>query len=314
MAYINGKETYFSLLGGQGATGDGVTIWQTNRDYSSVVLGGVATGATPELNTIPNKTPKVNDYVIDNLGNLLRIGQVVPMVGGNLGLKLTMASLAAVDKRNITLGLHTDGLIYIFIDGVPTGNGIALPSGASGDVVGNVDSANNIVLSGNLADGTYTVKYEMEDGSTVDIGGLVLGSNEPAYTNLAEPNADNTTDFTIWCSNARMGGDGSVAARDGYTVTNYISLPENGVFRVKNFKIERVGLYDSSKTALPSGAGSLASLEANGYILEDYVQTDTEATFARHTHNTTISFVRLSGWVTSTAEDVIITVNQEITE
>lgn len=44
-------------------------------------------------------------------------------------------------------------------------------------VFGYVDSANNIVVQGNLADGSYTVKYEMEDGSTVNIGNLVLDSN-----------------------------------------------------------------------------------------------------------------------------------------
>ena len=77
-------------------------------------------------------------------------------------------------KDRATLGLHTDGLYYLFIDGSPVGYGISLPSGSIGDVVGNVDSGNNIVLNGNLPDGTYTVKYEMEDGSTVNIGDLVL--------------------------------------------------------------------------------------------------------------------------------------------
>lgn len=156
----------------EGALGRDTIIWQINQDYSAVALGDVVTTTDSSLTTISGKTPNVNDYVIDNAGNILRVHYVT--AGG--GLVLEMVSLAAIDKRNITLGLHTDGLIYIFIDGVPTGNGIALPSGASGDVVGNVDSENNIVLLGNLADGTYTVKYEMEDGSTVDIGGLVLGT------------------------------------------------------------------------------------------------------------------------------------------
>jgi hypothetical protein len=31
----------------------------------------------------------------------------------------------------ITLGLHTDGLLYIFIDGSPVGSGIELPSGST---------------------------------------------------------------------------------------------------------------------------------------------------------------------------------------
>ena len=44
-------------------------------------------------------------------------------------------------------------------------------------VFGYVDANNNIIVSGNLADGSYSVKYEMEDGSTVNIGSLVLDSN-----------------------------------------------------------------------------------------------------------------------------------------
>jgi hypothetical protein len=92
--------------------------------------------------------------------------------------EISQLSSEKIDKTGITLGVHTDGLVYVFVDGMPVGNGVALPSGgASGDVVGNVDSANNIVLMGNLADGTYTVKYEMEDGSTVNIGTMVLDSN-----------------------------------------------------------------------------------------------------------------------------------------
>lgn len=44
-------------------------------------------------------------------------------------------------------------------------------------VFGYVDENNNVVVKGDLADGTYTVKYEMEDGSIIDIGRLVLDSN-----------------------------------------------------------------------------------------------------------------------------------------
>lgn len=44
-------------------------------------------------------------------------------------------------------------------------------------IFGYVDENNNIVVQGNLADGTYSVKYEMENGTTVDIGNLVLDTN-----------------------------------------------------------------------------------------------------------------------------------------
>ncbi len=79
------------------------------------------------------------------------------------------------DQASLTLGYHTDGLIYIFAGNTPLGHGIEMTAG--GDVVGYVDSANNIVVKGSLADGSYTVKYEMEDGSTINIGNLVLDTN-----------------------------------------------------------------------------------------------------------------------------------------
>lgn len=70
----------------------------------------------------------------------------------------------------LSLGIASDGLIYIFVNGSPVGSGI--PQGNSGDVFGYVDENNTIVLNGNLADGSYSVKYEMEDGRILDIGEL----------------------------------------------------------------------------------------------------------------------------------------------
>jgi hypothetical protein len=40
-----------------------------------------------------------------------------------------------------------------------------------------VDANNHIVLNGDLPDGTYSVKYEMDDGKTISIGNLVLDTN-----------------------------------------------------------------------------------------------------------------------------------------
>ena len=78
------------------------------------------------------------------------------------------------ELNSLTLGVHTDGLIYLFKNGQPIGNGVS-QSTQGGDVVGYVDSENNIVLSGKLADGAYSLKYEFEDGHQVVIGNFSIG-------------------------------------------------------------------------------------------------------------------------------------------
>lgn len=58
--------------------------------------------------------------------------------------------------------------------------------GASGDVIGVLDDSNNILLSGNIAVGTYTLMFENEDGTytgsgTLEVSEVVI---EPTKTNF----------------------------------------------------------------------------------------------------------------------------------
>lgn len=161
--------------------------------------------------------------------------------GGYTGTETQFGELLAnaVDKRNITLGLNTDGLVYVFVDGVPVGNGIALPSKA-GDVVGNVDIGNNIVLIGDLADGTYTVKYEMEDGSTVNIGNLVLDTN--VYYSI-------TNNLTNCVSS---NGSTSVAQGNSYSAT----ITANDGYELKSVSVTMGG----TAVSVSSGTINIASV------------------------------------------------------
>lgn len=47
--------------------------------------------------------------------------------------------------------------------------------GVTGDVIGMINSDNNIVITGGLADGTYVFKYENTNGTYSNIGTLVVG-------------------------------------------------------------------------------------------------------------------------------------------
>lgn len=132
-----------------------------------------------------------------------------------------------IDKTGITLGLHTDGLIYIFINGNPTGDGIKINAEVvSGDVVGYVDGNNNIILSGNLPSGTYTLKYENDDETLSEIGTIIVGDGtEIGFTNLF-----NTETATY---NTRFSTSGTKVL-DGAFITDYIPISANGaeIFRM----------------------------------------------------------------------------------
>ena len=159
------------------------------------------------------------------------------------------------DTTGLTLGVHTDGLVYLFVNGVPQGNGLDIKADVvEGDVFGYVDENNNIVLDGALADGTYTVKYKMEDGSVVDIGELELGEIEAEETNYF-----NASTASL---NYRIGSSGSISSYNGMVTTDYI--PWEDAMSGKKFKISglepclstqynyygRVVYYDAKKTKI----------------------------------------------------------------
>lgn len=123
-----------------------------------------------------------------------------------------------VDKDNIFLGIASDGLMHIFINGEPVGSGIA--RGGGDDVFGYVDENNIVVLSGNLPSGDYTIKYEMEDGSLVDIGDLALDNNTycSVTNNLTNCTNDNNTLSVV------KGGSytATITADSGYEISSLI--------------------------------------------------------------------------------------------
>ena len=119
----------------------------------------------------------------------------------------------------LTLGIHTDGLIYVFKDGKPIGSGIKLPEGG---LPGYVDSAGNIVLEGEYPDGTR-VKYVLKDGSLADIGGIELLPGMLDFTDLVPTAIDSTGEI--------MGGKGYL--RD-YRITATVGNSYSGTTIAKS--------------------------------------------------------------------------------
>ena len=123
---------------------------------------------------------------------------------------------------------------------------------------GYVDENKNIIISGTLEGSAYTVKYEMEDGSTLDIGDLVLGT-EQEITNQIPLSTD--TDGTIYNgglgykTNTRINSSGVDAESADVSATGYIPAENGQTVYMKGIAIENSGLskivmYDSDKSKL----------------------------------------------------------------
>ena len=125
--------------------------------------------------------------------------------------------------------------------------------GASGDVIGTLDDSNNILLSGNLADGTYTLKYENVDGTYTEIGTLTVGEAK-IDNGLFEP--DNAK------LNYRMKSTGVEEQLNGVFYTqNYIPVTSANTW----LYIKGCGI--STTTAVPYSYSGIWYYDANKTLL-----------------------------------------------
>ena len=144
----------------------------------------------------------------------------------------------------MTLGVHADGLVYIFVNGSPQGNGLDITADVvEGDVFGYVDDNNVIVLNGALADGTYTIKYEMADGSNVNIGNLVLDNN--TYYSI--------TNALTYCANSNSSTE--VIGGQSYSAT----ITAHNGYELKSVTVTMAG----SPVTVTNGVINIASVTGN---------------------------------------------------
>lgn len=202
-------------------------------------------------------------------------------------------------------------------------------------VFGTVDEDNNIILSGDLADGSYTFKYENSKGDTTVIGVL----NTASYTNQIPISTD--TDGSIfngtgYKASARCSSDGSISDITSGTnpafVTGFIPCKQGDIIRLKNCYIHahgtnaayeaiygngayglRSGLYNSSKAKIAVFSwGNLSQGNDQEYISyvqngNDYKLTEFSIAYA----NT--AYIRLTLATDGDPANAIVTVNEEIT-
>lgn len=127
-------------------------------------------------------------------------------------------------------------------------------------VFGSVDEENNIILTGTLAAGTYTLKYEDADGNVTSIGTLEHGTDPQSYTNLIPLSIDSNgapyNDGQGWKAGYRLNSSGNEVENEKTEITGFISAKYQDILRLYNItfygEAQSVYLcfYDSSFTFL----------------------------------------------------------------
>lgn len=221
-----------------------------------------------------------------------------------------------VDSVQINQGsFHAGKILVVGADGNLTLT--EMPSLISGDVIGTLDANNNIVITGELADGTYTFRYENTDGTYADIGSLTVGNGgtEVTYTNLADTSAE-----AGWLNDKRFSTSNlsteTIKDQTGAIITNYIQINIGQTLRIKGIDcvnttgsiVPVMARYNPKDTFITlRQLGSLGTYDAATNI--------SEFTFS----NSVIldgDYIRMCGALVDgyTADDVIITLDEEIPE
>lgn len=197
-------------------------------------------------------------------------------------------------------------------------------------VRGVVDENNNIVISGSLADGTYTLKYENADGTYTEIGTFDVGKVGPAYTNLFDP-ASATLNQRWSNSNFAYKAENGIVVSDYIPITIPSDADNPSVLRWRGGSMTgNAGLiyFNSSKTVInasdasTNGAGLHSSdtsfttdVNGDGMVYLGFKNGSLQSNW-----QTSAAYIRLSLYVGSSAltlddiQNIIITIDEPIVD
>lgn len=138
----------------------------------------------------------------DNLANSVRSIPVGAKINDNTVSTSMTYSSAKIEERFAAIGSQEDIVQQVIMAlGTP--------------VFGRVDGDNNIILTGSLGDGTYTVKYEDADGKSTVIGTIASAPPIVYEWVYGQPGRDSATSIVYY----NAPGDGSTNYRMLYQTT-----------------------------------------------------------------------------------------------
>lgn len=187
-------------------------------------------------------------------------------------------------------------------------------------VFGCVDKHNNIILTGELADGTYTIMYEDAEGKQTEIGTIKTGAS---YTNQLPVSTDASGavyNGKGWKEDTRLNTDGTdKTGATGFVATGFIPCGNDAVIRVKsNVPVtntessQAICIFDTDKTHIKRLNWSALTTTSNALkVNEDgSIEYHFKASDWSECSGKTVGFVRLT--FPGINDSTIITINEEI--
>ena len=188
-------------------------------------------------------------------------------------------------------------------------------------VFGRLDENNNIILTGELADGTYTFVYEDEDGVQTTIGTIEKGgiTNWLPIATDANGAIYNSVGYKAGVRLSTTDGTTEKTA-DGFYLTGFIPVPLNAIVRFQGMNIggtsygDTFYCYDADKKYLGAPTARylndpdrLGEAVYEGGYLKQFTAT---STIMRSSPAFAGGYIRFGA--VSISSDAIITVNEEI--
>ena len=139
-------------------------------------------------------------------------------------------------------------------------------------VFGTIDAENNIILTGNLVNGTYTLKYEDSEGNATEIGSLKV-SAEPQYAiDMGQYARVGGSDYRVWFDEL----NGQTNYKAIYQIDGDVPLPkDNAITTTSNYYPLKV----------PSGATKVTvtfpNLGSNKLLMYVYGMSLSEGVYTR---------------------------------
>ena len=205
-------------------------------------------------------------------------------------------------------------------------------AGVNGDVVGVLDESNNILLSGDIAEGTYPLKWRLEDGTYADAGTLTVTLTpepEPIINWITNSINSDGTPFVGtngekgYKTNTRISissGNESTSNATGIEVTGFIPIKLGDTIYIKGITINKnntnqtIAFYNSDFVQTKTGGvaqGGCYTGDIFGDVAGELKSVvATTANMTNNNFNKDVAYIRISA--AEINENSIITINQPI--